>query len=199
MALFTEGYAAPESPAGITCDSSTMIHFSALHSFLRNVSPSLSSNADGFLASLLAARTLAPSLEAAKLCLSPSSSTGSTTLPAGTPSSAKGGVAAGWQAGSEVDGVQRRTASPSLDLAVSELEHVPLVEAFMLFSSGVLWGEHSTAAGGRKPSCQFCFRQQLLQPQGFQDPPLSVGCARSDGSPCCPALKGNLVSWFDQR
>lgn len=39
----------------VTCDSSIINHLSALHSFFKNVSPSLSSTALVFLASLLAA------------------------------------------------------------------------------------------------------------------------------------------------
>lgn len=49
-----------------------MNHLSALHSFFMKVSLSVSSMADAFLASLLLAMILAPSLDSAKLCLSSS-------------------------------------------------------------------------------------------------------------------------------
>ena len=49
-----------------------MNHLSALHSFFMKVSLSVSRMADAFLASLLLAMILAPSLDRAKLCLSSS-------------------------------------------------------------------------------------------------------------------------------
>ena len=45
----------------MTCGSSRMSHLSALQSFFKNVSPSLSRMEPGRFASLLAASTLAPS------------------------------------------------------------------------------------------------------------------------------------------